>query len=78
MQRKFILKALESRRVGQMIITAIMGIYELIKNIIRTRNMISEDFTKTNGLKQGGNICPLLFIFLMDEAMKKIKNNTKK
>lgn len=51
--------------------------YGKTSNYVVQGNLESREFIKSNGLRQGGSLSPLLFIILLGNIGKEIKSNTK-
>lgn len=69
---------LSKRGIDNKLIRIIRNMYVNNRNMVISNNRISEPFTTTDGLRQGGGLSPLLFTIFMDEILKKCSARVKK
>lgn len=61
---------IDGKKVYKEEIDVIKSIYEENKNYVRSQNMESKWFTTMNGLRQVGELNPLLFTIMLDDNIK--------
>ena len=72
--RNRIWRNLCSRNINQRLIKGIQSLYEETTNyVIIIKNMKSQIFSTTKGVRQGGGLSPLLFIIFMDEMIRETR-----
>lgn len=77
-KREYIWEVLGKKGISNNLIATIKDIYRNTKNLVRTGNAESGEFTTSKGLRQGGALSPTLFIILMDDIIKQTRTKTKK
>ena len=68
-------KLLLRKKVSPLIVRLLIRMYTNQCLQVRWGNIISEQFTATNGVKQGGVLSPILFAIYMDTLLLRLKNS---
>lgn len=76
--RQKLWEVLERNSIPNSLINAIKSLYRKTENIVRKDNQETGKFRTTKGVRQGGNLSPLLFIILMDEIIRNVSSKRKK
>nr|CAH7761708.1 unnamed protein product [Callosobruchus chinensis] len=77
-ERNKVWEILTRRKVGGKLIRAIQGLYQVNRNYVRVNGIETEEFTTEQGLRQGSVLSPILFIIVLDEAMKETRQTTRR
>ena len=72
--RKVIEWALRRKMVSKRMVEAIMALYVETRTSVKTVAGVSKDFDIGVGVHQGSMLSPLLFIVVMDEVTKEVRN----
>lgn len=76
--RRKLWEILKKRRVSEQLIETIKSVYAENLNYVIYKNLKSEPFGTSEGLRQGGVLSPVLFCIYMDEIIKECTLKTKK
>lgn len=76
--RHEIWKSLKNLNVREHLIQAIKSLYNNCRNYVRTANRSSAEFETKQGVRQGDNLSPLLFIVYLDQIMKEVNSRAMK
>ena len=73
--REKIWECLSNRNIPQTLIRKVKMLYNYCQNCVQIGDGYSDWFATTKGVQQGSALSPLLFISVMDEVIKKVKQN---
>lgn len=78
MPRLRVWETLQIREVNEKLITTIKSVYKKNVSYVVSKNMKSETFQMKDGLRQGCELSPTLFITFMDDIISKCAKKSRK